>query len=322
MAFEAHVRPVIGRRGGRTCSPRRGWSRWRGRRPPSRTSHHGRLGDTASGHGTSAPLPGAASTGQGPAAVAEAARPDRGPATSPARSRLRRIGLSARRGRRQGCGCRGARRRRATPPRPTGSSSFALRCSARLVRRAWTAQAEALLGLRLEPQRLKRRHRVAAVLASRATPPSRSGRAVDAVRRRGRSQRRPRAAPLSQTVTTVCRSGARARMSHHPVGDVAAPGDVAVVALVLLADVDHLDRVVGQKALQLVELDRLHPLGRGRRGHEAGEVEEARPRAGPWRRRPPPPVTRRRSTTGCSASSRNPAFVPNEGPDTGTLSAP
>src|SRR4029078_11366720 len=48
--------------------------------------------------------------------------------------------------------------------------------------------------------------------------------------------------------------------AREPVRDVPATWDVAVVALVLLADVEHLDRVLFDEALQLLDPHRLQPV--------------------------------------------------------------
>ena len=61
---------------------------------------------------------------------------------------------------------------------------------------------------------------------------------------------------------------------YEAVGDVAAARDEPVVALVELADVDHLDRVLGQQALELVHLDRRQRLGLGTVEHVAAQLAE------------------------------------------------
>ena len=68
--------------------------------------------------------------------------------------------------------------------------------------------------------------------------------------------------------------------AHEPVGDVPAAGDVALVALVLLAHVEELDRVRGEQRLELLDPDRLEPLRRGELEQVAAEVEQPdRPQA-------------------------------------------
>ena len=107
---------------------------------------------------------------------------------------------------------------------------------------------------------------------------------------------------------------------QQPVGDVAAAGDVARVALVLLAHVDHLGAGRDQR-LELVDGDRRRCARRRRRGRtrrrrrrrpSGGRGSRARPRRrSPRARRPARP-----------ASSTNPAFVAKLVPETGTLTAP
>ena len=106
---------------------------------------------------------------------------------------------------------------------------------------------------------------------------------------------------------------------QQAVGDVAAAGDVAVGALVLLADVDELRTVVEQR-VELVDGD---------------ELERLRPAASTWPAMSNTPIAWRpltawapssslvaATTTGRSRSIANPAFVENLVPDTGTQTAP
>ena len=56
---------------------------------------------------------------------------------------------------------------------------------------------------------------------------------------------------------------------------MSAPGDVSLVALVRLTDVDHLDGVLLDKRLELVDADGLDPLWSLELEHVAGDVQQA-----------------------------------------------
>ena len=120
------------------------------------------------------------------------------------------------------------------------------------------------------PSRLKRRHelpqrrnstrgRPRAAQAARppSTPGGRRCPARPGSRRRSRRGRRSR-----RSSRRAGRSGSRRRTRKQAVRDVAAARDVAAVALVALAHVDQLGALLEQR-LELVELDRLDPLGPG-----------------------------------------------------------
>src|SRR5947208_13565365 len=64
-------------------------------------------------------------------------------------------------------------------------------------------------------------------------------------------------------------------LADKAVRNVAALRDIALVALVLPADIDDLDRVVREESLELVDADRLEPIGAGRTEQVAREVEQA-----------------------------------------------
>ena len=156
--------------------------------------------------------------------------------------------------------------------------------------------------------------------AQAVTPPSSTGRAsmpcaarIDAAT--------PARAPLSQIVTTGRSVGTSApRDAQEPVRDVAAAGDVAAVALVALAHVDHLGALLEQR----VRARRGRP-GRSARGRRRGRIPRARgsrPTVARARRAPPRQRSAAWTTIRSSGSSTNPALVANDGPDTGTFNAP
>src|SRR5215217_4596905 len=62
--------------------------------------------------------------------------------------------------------------------------------------------------------------------------------------------------------------------AEQPVRDIARSRDVAAVALVLLAHVDHLDLAGCKQALELVDLDRREPVFARRVERVAGDVEQ------------------------------------------------
>ena len=104
-------------------------------------------------------------------------------------------------------------------------------------------------------------------------PPWRTGRAFDAARAEdARRDRRTRAGVADRHDGLL----AEAVVAHaqQPVRDVARPRDVAAVALVLLAHVEHLDLAGGEQALDLVELDRRDALVARRVELVAGDVEQ------------------------------------------------
>ena len=130
----------------------------------------------------------------------------------------------------------------------------------------------------------------------------------------------PARAPLSQIVTTGRSVGTSApEIGEEPVGDVAAAGDVAAVALVALAHVDHLGALLEQP-VELVEVDRLDPLGAAAED-VALELEEA-DRAEPAHR-PLGLVALAAWTTTAVAGVEHEAGLGRErGARHGTLSAP
>ena len=127
--------------------------------------------------------------------------------------------------------------------------------------------------------------------------------------------------PLSQIVTTgrSPQSPFSAACARHPVGKVAAAGDRAVVALVRLAHVEHLDLARREPPLQLVDRHRLHELlaAAARQPARSKSPTACNARAA----RAASSSSRASSTTGPSGRT-NAAFVPKLEPDTGTLTAP
>ena len=110
--------------------------------------------------------------------------------------------------------------------------------------------------------------------------------------------------------------------AHEPVRDVPAARDVALVALVLLAHVEHLGRVVGEQRLELVHPDRLDPLRGLELEHVAGDGEQADRVQALGRPRPASSGEEAWIVIGSSWSSTKAAFVPTEEPSSGTLTAP
>ena len=117
-----------------------------------------------------------------------------------------------------------------------------------------------------------------------ATPPPTTGRASSpswASALAATAARRP----LSQTVTIGLLGREQvAAAANEPVRHVAAAGDVPVGVLVRLAHVEHLDRVLGDEPLELVERHRLRPLVVGGRQRRSRRGRGRRPRAGRARR--------------------------------------
>ncbi len=107
---------------------------------------------------------------------------------------------------------------------------------------------------------------------------------------------------------------------EETVGDVAAAGDVARIALVLLADVDQL----GARLEDLVELldpDELEVLRAATEDvpRDVEDADRAQVSASP---RADSASSAATTTSGCCESSTNAAFVENRVPETGTLTAP
>ena len=155
--------------------------------------------------------------------------------------------------------------------------------------------------------------------AQSAIPPLSTGRAATPFEARIEAAM-PARAPLSQIVTTGRSVGTSApQIGKEAVRDVAAAGDVAVVALVALADVDQLDAVLEQPA-ELVEVDGLDAF-RAAAEHVSLELEEADGVQAADRAAASSAVAAC-TTIRSSRSSTKPAFVANELPETGTLRAP
>ena len=264
--------------------------RRRGRRRRLRTSSSRPGGRSASSSRTSAPTrawifvdlaaDGRASSRRsaeaaGLDAVARGGPPRVCPATSSARRRpTREIGSRAGRGVRAAAGRRAfvARRSTSRGRRAAQARAAGVRAARRdaLDRRRRGAARRG----QPEPQRLN------AVswwprFCQSSMPPCSTGRARDALggeHARGHAGAGAARADRDHrpAVVELVAEGA-----HEPVRDVPAARDVALVALVLLAHVEHLGRVVCEQRLELVDADRLDPLRRLELEHVAGDVEQA-----------------------------------------------